>query len=114
MLARVESEFGRRITLATLFRSPTIQGLAHAIQTESRTFDFRQVVKLQPNGSRKPLIAINNTGVYYLLANRLGREQPFTSLQLFDPSLRTQALPGTLEQLAGQYVELIRRVEPRR
>lgn len=111
MLTRVEREFGRRITLAALFRSPDIRGLAQAINTDERSFDFRQVVKLQANGSRPPLIAVNNTGVYYLLARRLGEDQPVTSLQLFDPSIKGQAVPATLEELAARYVELIRRVQ---
>lgn len=112
MLARVEAEFGRRITLATLFQGPTIRGLSRALATDSRAYDFRQVVKLQANGSRTPLIAINNTGVYYLLAKQLGAEQPVISLQLFDPSLKDQALPDSLEKLAAAYVQLIRRVQP--
>jgi non-ribosomal peptide synthetase component F/thioesterase domain-containing protein len=111
MLARVEREFGHRITLATLFHSPTIRGLAQALQTDKRSFDFRQVVKLQANGSSPPLIAINNTGVYYLLAKRLGEDQPVTSLQLFDPSLKDQTVPASVEELAASYVELIRRVQ---
>lgn len=112
MLARVEAELGRRISLATLFRAPTIQGLSRALATESRHYDFRQVVKLQANGSRTPLIAINNTGVYYLLAKRLGAEQPVVSLQLFDPSIKDQAVPDSLEKLAAEYVKLIHRVRP--
>jgi thioesterase domain-containing protein/acyl carrier protein len=112
MLARIEGEFGRRITLASLFRAPTIQGLSRALATESRHYDFRQVVKLQANGSRTPLIAINNTGVYYLLAKRLGAEQPVVSLQLFDPSFNDQVMPDSLEKLAAEYVKLIHRVQP--
>jgi non-ribosomal peptide synthetase component F/thioesterase domain-containing protein len=112
MLTRVESAFGRRITLATLFRSPTVRGLAQALSSETRPFDFRQVVKLQTDGSRPPIIAINNTGIYYLLAKQLGPDQPFTSLQLFDPSLQNDGMPKTLEQVAALYVELIRRAQP--
>jgi len=113
MLARVEGQFHRRITLAALFRAPSIRGLARLLRSEAREFDFRQMVKLQADGSRLPLIAINNTGVYYLLAKRLGPEQPVTSLQVFDPSAKRAALPATLEEIAAEYVQLIRRVHPK-
>jgi len=112
MLGRVESQFGRRITLAALFRSPTIRGLSRLLRSNSREFDFRQMVKLQARGSRPALIAINNTGVYYLLAKRLGGDQPVTSLQLFDPTAKRSDLPDTLESIASEYVQLIRRVHP--
>ncbi|HLZ96832.1 MAG TPA: condensation domain-containing protein [Steroidobacteraceae bacterium] len=113
MLARVEATFGRRVTLNTLFQAPTIRALARVIeQKDSREFDFRQMVKLQPNGSRPPLIAINNTGTYYSLAKRLGQDQPVISLQLFDPSVKTAEMPHTLEEVAAGYVELIQRVQP--
>jgi non-ribosomal peptide synthetase component F/thioesterase domain-containing protein len=113
MLTQVEREFGRRIKLATLFLAPTLAEFARVLtQTDLREFDFRQVVKIQPHGAKRPLIVINNTGIYYGLAKKLGPEQPVYSLQLFDPSVRESALPTTLEQIAKGYVELIRRVQP--
>jgi len=70
------------------------------------------MVKLQADGANLPLIAINNTGVYYLLAKRMGPQQPVTSLQVFDPAAKHETLPGTLEEIAAEYVTLIRRVHP--
>jgi thioesterase domain-containing protein/acyl carrier protein len=112
MLARVEAEFGRRVTLASLFRAPSVRGLARLLHSDAREFDFRQMVKLQADGANIPLIAINNTGVFYLLAKRLGRQQPVTSLQVFDPAAKQATLPQTLEEIAAEYVKLIRRVHP--
>jgi non-ribosomal peptide synthetase component F/thioesterase domain-containing protein/acyl carrier protein len=112
MLARVEGQFGRRVTLASLFRAPTVRGLAKLLVSDAREFDFRQMVKLQADGANVPLIAINNTGIYYLLAKRLGPQQPVTSLQVFNPSAKHDSLPQTLEQIGAEYVELIRQVHP--
>ena len=113
MLAQVERIFGRRIKLATLFSAPTIRELATVLShADAREFDFRQMVKIQPNGSKPPLIGINNTGIYYGLAKHLGADQPVISLQLFDPSVPTATLPDSLEGIAAGYVSLIRRVQP--
>jgi non-ribosomal peptide synthetase component F/thioesterase domain-containing protein len=113
MLARVEARFGRRVTLGSLFRAPSIRGLARLLHSDARDFDFRQMVKLQADGANLPLIAINNTGVYYLLAKRMGPQQPVTSLQVFDPAAKHETLPTTLEEIAAEYVKLIRRVQPK-
>jgi len=117
LLVRIQAEFGKRLSLAALFQNPTITGQVKLLaqmdaQSDPRAFDFRQVVKLQPSGHQPPLIAINNTGIYYALSKCLGREQPFTSLQLFDPLVPHSAMPRTLEEIASDYAVLIRRVQP--
>ena len=113
LLARIEAEFGQRLSLATLFRNPSIAEQARVlVEGDIQAFDFQQVLRLQPLGSRTPLIAINNTGIFYSLSKRLGPDQPFTSLQLFDPALPQLALPTTLEEIASGYARLIRQVQP--
>jgi len=109
LLARIEAEFGQRLSLLTLFKAPNIEEqakrLMHGGQEE---YDFRQVVRLQPNGSKPPLIAIHNTGFYYYnLSKRLGPDQPLTALQVFDPSIAREGLPQTFEDIAAEYVRLI-------
>jgi amino acid adenylation domain-containing protein len=113
LLTRVEAEFGVRLSLLTLFNAPTIGEQARLLMHDSqREYDFRQVVRLQANGSKSPLIAIHNTGVYYYnLSRRLGPDQPLTALQLFDPVITRQNLPTTLEEVAGEYVQLVRKFQ---
>ena len=109
LLARIEAEFGQRLSLLTLFKAPSIGEQARLLMhSGQREYDFRQVVRLQANGSEPPLIAIHNTGVcYYNLSRRLGPGQPLTALQLFDPSIAHQWRPQTLEKIAAEYVRLI-------
>jgi thioesterase domain-containing protein len=108
-LARIEAEFGQRLSLLTLFKAPSIGEQARLLMhSGQREYDFRQVVRLQANGPEPPLIAIHNTGVYYYnLSRRLGPGQPLTALQLFDPSIAHQCRPQTLEAIAAEYVRLI-------
>jgi len=113
LLARIEAEFGERLSLLTLFKAPSIgeqaKLLMHGAQRE---YEFRQVVRLQTEGSKPPLIAIHNTGVYYYnLSKLLGPDQPLTALQLFDPSITRQSLPRTLEAIAAEYVQLVRKFQ---
>jgi thioesterase domain-containing protein/acyl carrier protein len=113
LLVKIEAEFGRRLTLASMFKSPTIAEQAALLRRRDvREFDFRRVIKLQPNGSRPPIIAIHNTGIFFGLCKRFGPDQPFTCLQLFDPSLLDEPLPETIEEIASGYVQLIQRVHP--
>jgi amino acid adenylation domain-containing protein len=110
LLARIDAEFGRRLSLLSLFKAPSIVEQAKLLmQDGQREYEFRQVVRLQIDGSKPPLIAIHNTGVYYYnLSKCLGADQPLTTLQLFDPAIPRQSLPKTLEDIAAEYVQLIR------
>jgi len=115
LLARIEAEFCRRLSLLTLFRAPSIEEQAKLLmQDGQREYEFRQVVRLQLGGSKPPLIAIHNTGVYYYnLSRHLGPDQPLTALQLFDPSIARQTFPQTLQHIAAEYVQLIRKFQAR-
>ena len=113
LLARIDAEFGRRFSLATLFKAPRLIEQAELLnRNDTRDYDFRQVVQLQAGGTKQALIAINNTGIYYTLSKRLGSDRPFTTLQLFDPSLPAESLPTSFEDIAAGYVHLIRRIQP--
>lgn len=114
LIIGIEAEFGKRLSLAALFQAPTIVSQAKLLGSQdAREYDFRQVVRLQPNGTKPPLIAIHNTGVYYYhLSKRLSSEQPLIALQLFDPSIPRDKLPETVEEIAAEYVQLIRQFQP--
>lgn len=113
LVARIHTHFGKRLSLAAFFEAPTLAAQAALLrETQDRAFDFRQVVKLQANGSRPPLIGLNNTGIFFTLARRLGGDQPFTSMQLFDPTGSPEQMPASLEALAARYVQLIRIAHP--
>jgi thioesterase domain-containing protein/acyl carrier protein len=108
LLSRIEASFGRKVSLASLFKARTVQGLARLVDAETgRDFDFRQVVKLRPNSRELPIVAINNTGMYFDLANRFCLDRPFTALQALRPS-RCSSLPAqSIEELAAEYVRLL-------
>lgn len=114
LIIAIEAEFGKRLSLAALFQAPTIRLQAKLLEkNDIREFDFRQVVRLQPNGTKTPIIAIHNTGVYYYhLSKRLNADQPLIALQLFDPSIPREKFPQTLEEIAAEYVQLIQQFQP--
>ncbi len=114
LLARVEAVFGHRIDMSALFESPGFIAFANLLRSPCRRdFDFRQVVRMGPPHAERSIFAINNTGVFLTLSHRLNEDVSITALQLFDPSTRRDNLPTTIEETAGQYVRLIRGIQPR-
>ena len=114
LLARVEAVFGHRISMSALFESPGFTAFADLLRSpRQQNFDFRQVVRMGPRHVQRTIFAINNTGIFVTLSHRLSEDLSITALQLFDPWCQRDNLPATVEETAGQYVRLIREIQPR-
>jgi thioesterase domain-containing protein len=95
-----------------LFQAATIGELAAVLRRPAlAAFEFDHVVRLRTGREKPELMAISNTGAFYILSRRLLPAHSFTGLQLFDPSIE-QKPPGTFKEIAADYVRLIERVEP--
>jgi thioesterase domain-containing protein len=113
MLARVEASFGKRIPLINFLRAPTLGGLSELLHDGKTAMPDHQVIMVQPHGARPPIFAINNTGLFFPLASRLGQDQPFVALQRYDPEVPEEVQPRTFEDIAADYVRIIRRIRPK-
>ena len=113
LLARVEAAFGHRISMSALFESPGFTAFANLLRSpRQQDFDFREVVRMGSRHAERTIFAINNTGIFLTLSQRLNESLSITALQLFDPSIERDKLPVTIEETAGQYVRLIREIQP--
>jgi thioesterase domain-containing protein len=114
LLARIETVLGHRISMSALFESPGFIPFANLLRSpHQQDFDFRQVVRMGSRHAEHSIFAINNTGVFATLSQRLNKDLSITALQVFDPSCQKDTLPATIEETASQYVQLIRKIQPR-
>jgi thioesterase domain-containing protein len=112
LVARVATTFGVKIGVAALFASPTLSAFAIRVSEIDRPPESWKIVQLQPLGRKTPIIAINNTMMYYDLAQKIGTDRRFLAVQLFDPG-NPQPLPSrSLEEITADYVHLIREAQP--
>jgi thioesterase domain-containing protein len=113
LFALMETEFGRRLPLATLFRAPTVAQLAAMLDTESGSASS-SLVPIQPSGSLPPFFCVHAVGgnvlEYYDLAKHLGTDQPFYGLQ--SRGLTGDTPDTRIEDMAAHYVNEMRKVQP--
>ncbi len=119
LLARVEQVTGKRLDVAAVFQSPTIESLALLLRSDADLPGSSPLVAMQPEGSLTPVFFVHpaggSVGGYFALARALQ-----SSDQSSDESLNRPfyALEGTLaderqvESLATKYLEAIRAVQP--
>jgi len=112
LMLRIESAFGVKLHVTSLFEAPTLRELASLLQTDEPSVENWNIVKIQGEGSKIPVIAINNTVADYNLARRVGTDRPFIGIQLFDPSAPKPLEHRDLEDVAADYVRLIRKARP--
>jgi acyl carrier protein len=62
LFARIEQQLGRLLPLATLFRAPTVAGLAALLEEQGWAPSWRSLVPLRAAGSRPPFFCVHGIG----------------------------------------------------
>jgi thioesterase domain-containing protein len=131
LFAQIQNKFAKKLPLATLFQSGTVEALAQMLgekedlatgnvllaapKEDEAVAPWSSLVEIQPNGSKPPLFCIHPLGgeilCYRNLALHLGSEQPVYGLQ-------PQGLDGKLplltrvEDMAAHYIKEIQTIQP--
>ena len=112
LLRRVEAEFGRRLSMASVFQAPTIEQMAALLRDEERVKSLPQLVHLQPNGPRTPLFWLDASPMFRGLAQALAPDQPFIGVTLDSPELAAMQHPLRLTEVAAHLIPVIREAQP--
>jgi aspartate racemase len=115
LMNETQKSLGRSLPLATLFRQPTIEGLAALMRQEPDEAGHSSVVEIQPEGAKRPFFCVHPVGgnvlCYYDLARLLGADQPFYGLQSSGIDGR-HAPDASVEAMAARYIQEMRVVQP--
>ncbi|NJK48665.1 amino acid adenylation domain-containing protein [Candidatus Gracilibacteria bacterium] len=115
LMAQIEQQFGKNLSLAMLFQHPTIEQLASLLRQQTDSLSWTPLVSIQPGGSKPPFFCVPGAGgnVIYLahLARHLGSDQPFYGLQSL--GLDGNSEPFTqVKDIATYYIKAIQTVQP--
>ncbi|WP_281893155.1 non-ribosomal peptide synthetase [Phytohabitans aurantiacus] len=103
------------VSLRTVLEAPTPAGLAARLDTPETRHELEVLLPLRANGSRPPLFCVHPAGgvswPYAGLVRYLHPEQPVYGLQARGFT-ETGALPASVEQMAADYLDQIRSVQP--
>lgn len=110
LLARIDKTFGKTIALATLFQAPTIRQLTALLLGQDTVGSIPGLVALQAKGSKTPLFCLHGIPSMRNLAEELGPDQPFYSVNL--PEEMDLKPPYSVERLAALHIQTIQKVQP--
>ncbi|ATL66307.1 hypothetical protein CRH09_08915 [Nocardia terpenica] len=103
------------IPVASLIETPTAEGLADRLRSQSAMLQFNPLVTLRAQGDKPPIFLVHPLGGHVLcyskLARHLPQDQPVYALQA--PGTDQGSVPlNTIPELAATYLEAIRRIQP--
>ncbi|WP_433893424.1 amino acid adenylation domain-containing protein [Streptomyces sp. CA-111067] len=116
LLKRIQATFGVELTIRSLFEAPTPAALAeHLLDDTERGGALDVLLPLKPSGTRTPVFCVHPAGgmswCYSGLIRHLGQEYPVYGLQARGLD-RQEEIPESIAQMAADYVEQIRAVQP--
>jgi amino acid adenylation domain-containing protein len=115
LFARIERTLRTKLPLAPVFQAPTVEQLAHLLESEGGGSRWTSLVPIQPKGSQPPIFCLHGGAGTILhlepLARHLGGDQPFYGLQA--RGLYGGVAPlRRVEEMAVHYLSELRTVQP--
>ncbi|KAF9287737.1 hypothetical protein BGZ68_001346 [Mortierella alpina] len=117
MIGTVRSRLGIELKLQSLFTAPTIAELIQKLSQGAggQVDEYGVLLPLKTQGSRPPLFCIHSglglSWLYMGLAQHLHPDQPLYGLQARGLD-GTTPMAGSIEEMALDYIEQIRKVQP--
>ena len=117
LMADLDTQFGKKIPLATLFQAPTISQLAARLSVSDSQMSqaWAAGIPIQAGGKRTPFFCVPGAAAHVLylreLAQHLGGDQPFYGLQ--PPGLDDDKPPLTrVEDMVNLFLDVLRETQP--
>ena len=115
LMAEIQQQFEKNLSLATLFQSATIEQLAIILRENTDSQSWSPLVPIQPKGSKPPLFCVPGSGgnvvYFHELARHLGFDQPFYGLQARGLDGKSEPY-ACVEEVASHYIDAIQSIQP--
>jgi thioesterase domain-containing protein/acyl carrier protein len=112
MLARVESQFGKRLGFATLVDAPTLRSFAATLSPSAISEFAPDVRELHRGGSATPILAVNYSILFNALSSRLAPDHPFITFQLPGFDDREHLPTPPFDEIVQSFVNAFNRERP--
>ncbi|WP_308117530.1 non-ribosomal peptide synthetase [Streptomyces anatolicus] len=117
LTSRIRSVFGVELSNQSIFQTPTVAGIGEllGVGAQEQGSGFEVLLPLRAGGERPPLFCLHPVGgvgwMYTGLMRHLHRDYPLYAVQARGLA-QEEPLPATLPEMAADYLDRIREVQP--
>ncbi|KAB1979318.1 non-ribosomal peptide synthetase, partial [Streptomyces triticiradicis] len=115
LASRVRETLGLELGLRMLFEAPTVAGLSERLVMDDPADALDVVLPLRSTGTGTPLFCVHPGGgiswSYSGLLNHIGPQHPVYAIQARGLG-RPEPLPTSVEEMAADYADQIRKIQP--
>jgi amino acid adenylation domain-containing protein len=112
LLTRIEKQFQRRLSMASVFHAPTLKAMAAMLSEASAAKPQPRLAPIQPKGTRPPLYWLFGGATVKPLAEAMGTDQPFFGVGLDRAEEERLAQATSLAEFAAPLIRAIREAQP--
>ena len=112
LLNRIERQFQRRLTMASIFQAPSLSGMAALLTEKHSAKPAPRLIPIQPQGTRPPIYWLFGGPTVRPLADAMGPDQPFFGLALNHEEEEKLSYQSTLPEIAAPLVRALREAQP--
>ncbi|MBK8498107.1 MAG: amino acid adenylation domain-containing protein [Flavobacteriales bacterium] len=111
LLAQVEQQFSRTLSLKSLFEAPTIAQFADLLRTEGATAHWENLALIQPDGVGVPLFCVHGDEASHFIPKHMGPTRPFYAF--FHQGEDGKAIKYTsVETIASHFIKEMKQAIP--
>ncbi|MFI8709486.1 amino acid adenylation domain-containing protein [Bacillus sp. NPDC077411] len=115
LMSRIRAALGVELSIGTLFTAPTVAGLTERLKMGTSQSALDVILPLRTGGEQLPMFCVHPAGglswCYAGLMKSLGTNYPIYGVQARGIA-KNEELPKTLEEMAADYIEHVREVQP--
>ncbi len=116
LMSRIREAMGAELSIGTLFEAPTVASLAERLESGTGASALDVLLPLRTAGEETPLFCVHPAGglswCYAGLMSSLEADYPIYGLQARGIG-KKEPLPQSLDDMAADYIEKIRTVQPK-
>jgi amino acid adenylation domain-containing protein len=114
LIHRMEQAFGVRLSMATIFKAPTVEKMAELLRRNEKNPAPAEIIPIRPRGSKPPLfcVCVDAGPMYLPLLQHLDPDRPFLGVEMRPEMEAKLSPPYRFGQVAQMLAETIREYQP--
>lgn len=113
LMVRLQEALQRPMPVGDLYKYPRFGDFLMRLKSAAADGQTSKIIRIQPKGTRPPLIVLNNAWNLFPLSRALEEDRPLISIQFVDRTVSEPKNAVPFDEVVGEAISLIRAAQPK-